>query len=154
MESRKRRLSVAFPYAAWFVLSVAAAARPEKGGAQVLEDSTRMVDVFGTPTRVLTVGLEDREPGQPVILLQAGAGTALEGWREWPEVLSEFAPVVGYDRPGLGQSPFDGVDPTPERVAIHARELLDTIDVDPPYLFVGHSWGGPLETLLLSVVPG
>ena len=153
MDSRERRLRVALPYAAWSVLLAVAAALPETGGAQVLEDSTRMVDVFGTPTRVLTVGLEDREPGQPVILLQAGAGTALEGWREWPEVLSELAPVVGYDRPGLGQSPFNGVDPTPERVAIHARELLDTIDVEPPYVLVGHSWGGPLILYFAAAYP-
>lgn len=147
------RLRAAYPYALWAVLSVVAVALPGKGGAQVHEDSTRMVDVFGTPTRVRTVGLEEREPGQPVILLQAGAGAALEGWGEWPDVLSEFAPVVGYDRPGLGQTPFDGVDPTPERVAIHARELLDTIDVGPPYVLVGHSWGGPLILYFAAAYP-
>jgi len=153
MNSTQRWLRVAFPYAAWSASLVAAVALPETGGAQAIENSTRMVDVFGTPTRVLTIGLEDREPGEPVILLQAGAGTALEGWREWPDVLSEFAPVVGYDRPGLGQSTFDGVDPTPERVAIHARELLDTIEVEPPYVLVGHSWGGPLILYFAAAYP-
>jgi pimeloyl-ACP methyl ester carboxylesterase len=153
MGSRVGRPTVAFPYAALSVVLVAAVASPEEGEAQLLEDSTRMVDVFGTPTRVLTLGLDEREPGQPVILLQAGAGTALEGWREWPAVLAEFAPVVGYDRPGLGESPFDGIEPTPERVAVHARELLDTIDVEPPYVLVGHSWGGPLILYFAAAYP-
>ena len=77
----------------------------------------------------MQLGLEDRTTGEPVILLQSGAGTALEGWGDWPLALSELAPVVGYDRPGLGQSPFEGVDPTPQRVATHAHELLDVLRV-------------------------
>jgi pimeloyl-ACP methyl ester carboxylesterase len=153
MGTRGVRMRVASPFAKLVVCLVVAAVSSENSAAQSLEDSTRMVDVFGMPTRVLAIGLEEREPGQPVILLQAGAGTALEGWREWPEALSEFAPVVGYDRPGLGQSPFDGVDPTPERVAIHARELLDIIDVEPPYVLVGHSWGGPLILYFAAAYP-
>jgi len=44
----------------------------------------------------------------------------------------------------LGRSPFDDQTPTPERVAAHAHELMGTLDVDPPYILVGHSWGGPL----------
>ena len=130
-----------------------AIAVPECAEAQGAEDATHMVEVFGTPTRVLTLGLEDREPGEPVILLQAGAGAALAGWGEWPVVLSGLAPVIGYDRPGLGGSPFDGVDPTPERVARHARELLDTLEIEPPYVLVGHSWGGPLILYFAAAYP-
>ena len=138
---RATGLRTALKYAALFTV---VAALPNRVQAQFPEDSTRSVDVFGTPTRVLTLGLEHRIPGEPVILLQAGAGTALKGWGDWPLALSELAPVIGYDRPGLGQSPFDGVDPTPLRVATHAHELLDVLQVTPPYLLVGHSWGGPL----------
>jgi hypothetical protein len=43
------------------------------GLAQVPEDATLTVDVFDNPTRVLTLGLEEREPGEPVLVLQAGA---------------------------------------------------------------------------------
>ena len=123
------------------VLLTIAVASPCHVEAQFPEDSTRVVDVLGTPTRVLTLGLEHRSSGEPVILLQSGAGTGLEGWGDWPLALSESLPVLGYDRPGLGQSPFDGVDPTPQRVATDARELLDVLQIAPPYLLVGHSWG-------------
>jgi pimeloyl-ACP methyl ester carboxylesterase len=34
--------------------------------------------------------------------------------------------------------------PTPEWVADHLRSLLRALDVAPPYVLVGHSWGGPL----------
>lgn len=127
---------------------------PARVEGQLLHDSTRLVEVFGTPTRVLALGLENRQPGEPVVLLQSGAGTALEGWGDWPLQLSELAPVVGYDRPGLGESPFDGVDPTPERVAVHLHELLDVLDIAPPYILLGHSWGGPLILYFAARYPG
>ncbi len=135
------------------VLLATAIALPGHVAAQLAEGSTRLVDVFGTPTRILTLGLEHRSPGEPVILLQSGAGTALEGWGDWPLALSELAPVVGYDRPGLGESPFDGVDPIPQRVATHARELLRVLQIPPPYLLVGHSWGGPLILYFAAQYP-
>lgn len=111
---------------------------------QVPDGSTRVVDVSGSPTRVMTFGLEDRERGEPILFLMAGGGAPIEFWGEWISMISSLAPVVTYDRPGIGESPFDGVDPTPERVAEHAHELLNVLDVPPPYILVGWSWGGPL----------
>lgn len=112
--------------------------------AQVPEDATRTVDVFGNPTRVLTLGLEEREPGEPVLVLQAGAGSPLEAWGEFVTRIAEMAPVVGYDRPGIGESAFDGNDPAPDHITPHLRELLRVLEVLPPYVLIGHSWGGPL----------
>ena len=42
---------------------------PARVEGQLLHDSTRLVEVFGTPTRVLALGLENRQPGEPVVLL-------------------------------------------------------------------------------------
>jgi pimeloyl-ACP methyl ester carboxylesterase len=112
--------------------------------AQMSGGSTRMVDVLGTATRVLEIGLDHRTPGQPVVVLQAGGGTALEGWGDWPMMVAEMAPRVGFDRPGLGESRYDGVSPTPDRMALHTHTLLESIGVAPPYILVGHSWGAEL----------
>lgn len=114
------------------------------GGPSIPEGSTRVVNVLGSSTRVMTLGLEDREPGEPVLILFAGGGAPMESWGKWISTVSSLAPVVTYDRPGIGESPFDGIDPTPERVVAHAHELLNVLDVPPPYVLVGHSWGGPL----------
>ena len=124
--------------------SAAAILLPLGAAAQFPSGSTRMVDVMGSPTRVLTIGLNDREEGQPVLFLHSGAGSPLEAWGGWASTIARLAPVVAYDRPGVGQSPFDDQTPTPERVAAHAHELMGILDVDPPYILVGHSWGGPL----------
>ncbi len=122
-------------------------------GAEVTPGPTRVVEVLGSPTKVLTVGLEARAPGEPVLFLMAGGGTTVEAWGEWITIISSLAPVVTYDRPGIGGSPFDGLDPTPHRVAEHAHELLSVLDVPPPYILVGWSWGGPLIRFFSGAYP-
>ncbi|MCG8462734.1 MAG: hypothetical protein MI919_41140, partial [Holophagales bacterium] len=92
--------------------------------AELPASSTRKVEVMGTPVRVLTLGLEERGEGQPVLFLHGGAGSSLETWGDWLSSIALLAPVVAYDRPGLGRSPFDGKIPTPGRVVAHAHELL------------------------------
>ena len=57
---------------------------------------------------------------------------------------SELAPVVSYDRPGIGGSEYDGLDASPAHVVEHAHAVLRALDVPPPYVLVGHSWGAPL----------
>ena len=107
-------------------------------------DALRMIDVEGGAIRVATLELEGRTPGEPVLVLFSGASPAMEAWGSWITALSALAPVVAYDRPGAGGSPFDGVEPTPVRVVQHAHEVLQALDVPPPYVMVGHSWGGAL----------
>ena len=121
-----------------------AALIPAAAGAQLPDGSTRMINVRDSATRVLTLALENREEGQPVLFLHAGAGAALESWGEFIFSISDLAPVVAYDRPGIGESELEGAGSTPERAAAHANELLMALDVPPPYILVGHSWGGAL----------
>jgi len=103
-----------------------------------------MVDVLGSPTKVLTLRLEEREEGEPILFLMGGGSAPMESWGGWLDMIAPLAPVVTYDRPGIGGSPFDGADPTPQRVVEHAHEVLAVLDVPPPYILVGWSWGGPL----------
>ncbi len=117
---------------------------PGCGGQENPFRSARIVDVQGSATRVLTLGLEERQSGEPVFVLFSGGGSPLTAWGDWISRISSVAPVVSYDRPGIGESPFDGIDPTPTRVVEHAHALLTVLDVPPPYILVGHSWGGPL----------
>lgn len=109
--------------------------------------------VSGSRVRVLVQGLETRSSNQPVFVLQAGAGSPLEAWGVLPDSLSALAPVVAYDRPGLGESEFDGMDPTPTRVAHHLKSVLRELEVEPPYVMVGHSWGGPLILYFADLFP-
>ena len=105
---------------------------------------TTIRDVDGVGIRVRTSGLSERTPGQPVIVFESGGGAPLETWDSILAAVAGFAPVVAYDRAGTGKSEWDGVPPTPERIAARLQHLLAGLGVAPPYVFVGHSWGGAL----------
>jgi pimeloyl-ACP methyl ester carboxylesterase len=125
------------------------------GSAMPIVAQAKVSDVLvsGSRVRVLLQGLETRSSKHPVFVLQAGAGSPLEAWGDLPDSLSALAPVVAYDRPGLGKSEFDGMDPTPTRVAHHLMAVLRELEVEPPYVMVGHSWGGPLILYFADLFP-
>ena len=52
-------------------------------------------------------GLEDRKLLQPLVILESGTGDHLEQFDKVFDQVAEFAPVLSYDRLGLGKS-----DPT------------------------------------------
>lgn len=116
------------------------------------DDATVRVD--GRPMRVHTLGRSDGERGRPVVVFESGAGTGLTAWSPVLEDVSEFATVVAYDRAGIGGSEADGEAPTPTHVARKLHALLTAIGVRPPYVLVGHSWGGLLIRMFAALHPG
>ena len=135
---RLRRPGVAF---AILVLSAPALSAQDPVGAQL---QTRLESVEGISIRVTTSGLDGRDPRSPVVVFEAGAGSRIETWAPILEMVAGFAPVVAYDRSGIGRSEWDGLAPTPGRVVGRLRQLLRHLDVAPPYVLVGHSWGAAL----------
>jgi len=103
-----------------------------------------MVSVNGRTLRVLATGIEQRKAGQPVLILEAGAGAGLDEWADVVPQLALLAPVIAYDRHGIGQSQPDTERRTIRRVGTSLHELLQAMHVSPPYVLVGHSWGGLL----------
>ncbi len=47
-----------------------------------------------------------------------------------------------YDRPGIGESEPDNEIPTIKNVSDKLIRILEYLDIDPPYVLVGHSLGG------------
>jgi pimeloyl-ACP methyl ester carboxylesterase len=112
--------------------------------AQGTSPSTQTVNVEGRTMRVWTAGIDQRQSGRPVVVLEAGAGEGLETWKPVFAEIARIAPVLAYDRRGLGGSEPDSVKPTLRRVAQSLHALLQRLNVPPPYILVGHSWGGLL----------
>ena len=110
--------------------------------AQSALPATRMVKVSGGAMRVRTAGLELRKPGQPVLIAEAGGGATLETWDPVFVDLAGLAPLVAYDRRGHGQSEPDLRPPTLGRDIENLHELLQSLALAPPYVLIGHSWGG------------
>jgi pimeloyl-ACP methyl ester carboxylesterase len=94
--------------------------------------------------RVWTAGIEQRRSGQPIVILESGAGEGLDTWKPVFGEIARVVPVIAYDRRGLGQSEPDTAKPTLRRVAHSLRALLRRMNISPPYVLVGHSWGGLL----------
>src|SRR5687768_7231640 len=106
--------------------------------------TSRMVDVNGHQMHVKFSGLENRKQGNPVIVFEAGATNSLEVWANVLSHVLGLGPVVVYDRAGLGKSAWDNTTPTPQHVWNRLRHLLQEIGAEPPFVFVGYSWGGSL----------
>jgi pimeloyl-ACP methyl ester carboxylesterase len=103
-----------------------------------------MVQVNGRAMRVRTANLENRKPGQPIVVLESGSVQQLENWNPIFNEIAALGPVVAYDRPGIGRSEFDGQPQTLDHVAQSLHELLSKLKASPPYVLVGHSYGGLL----------
>ena len=127
-----------------FAACVAAVVLTGSAHAQSAAPVTQMVRVNGRSMRVSTTGLDRRGPGEPVVILEAGAGAGLDEWAPAVPQLATLAPIIAYDRHGIGQSEADTERRTIRRVGAALHELLHAMHVAPPYVLVGHSWGGVL----------
>ncbi|MDO1451432.1 alpha/beta hydrolase [Rhodocytophaga aerolata] len=103
---------------------------------------SRFISLDGAKIFTITKGLEKRKAGQPVIVFESGLGTPVDNWDTILDQAASLAPVVAYDRPGIGQSEADQEMPTTKNVADKLRRILQTLKLEPPYLLVGHSLGG------------
>jgi pimeloyl-ACP methyl ester carboxylesterase len=114
------------------------------------DDQRILID--GRLMRVRTLGLSD-VGRRPVVVFESGAGTGLNTWSDVLEAVSAFATVIAYDRAGIGASEDDGQPPTPRHVAQKLRAVLASTGVKPPYVLVGHSWGGLLIRMFAALYP-
>ena len=117
---------------------------PSLLAAQPSLAAPRIIDVDGHATRVWVAGIEHGKSGRLAVVLEAGAGEGLDTWKPVFAEIARVAPVVAYDRRGIGQSAPDSAKPTLHRVAQSLHAMLKALSIAPPYILVGHSWGGLL----------
>ena len=102
----------------------------------------KMAHVNGVNYHVLTKSLEQRKPGQPVLVFENGMGMGLGNWNTITDSLANDAPVFLYDRQGVEKSDKVFQLPTPQKIAANLKLLLKELKIEPPYLLIGHSMGG------------
>jgi pimeloyl-ACP methyl ester carboxylesterase len=87
--------------------------------------------------------------GRPAVVLDAGSPDPGTVWRWVQPAIARFTRVCSYDRAGIGQSaPAPARQHrTPRTQVRELHELLRLARVAPPYVVVGHSWGGFLARL-------
>lgn len=93
------------------------------------------------------------QPG-PTVLLETGIGGATSVTWAWVQRgVQSFAPVVSYDRAGLGESEPGPMPRDGERLVVELHTALGHAGIRPPYVFVGHSYGGLLARLYTQRYP-
>lgn len=90
----------------------------------------------------LRLHLNCQGTGSPVIVFDSGAGGFSLEWLGIQEALSKQTRTCSYDRAGYGWSAMGPLPRTSRRITGELRELLNTADISPPYILVGHSFGG------------
>lgn len=78
----------------------------------------------------------------PTVLFESGIGATNLNWRHVQQRVSHFARTASYDRSGLGFSSPSRTPRTPKNIATELHELLQRAKIKPPYILVGHSFGG------------
>jgi pimeloyl-ACP methyl ester carboxylesterase len=78
----------------------------------------------------------------PAVVFESGFGATSLNWLHIQTALAEQVHTVAYDRCGLGWSSACTSERTPRHVARELRELLRTAGIEPPWVLVGHSFGG------------
>jgi pimeloyl-ACP methyl ester carboxylesterase len=109
-------------------------------------------DAGGHKLRMLVSG-----HGGPAVVFETGgsaaAGGPLEAWERVQPAVSRFTTTVSYDRAGIGFSPTGPKPRDARHVARELRLALQNAHVAPPYVLVGHSFGGPLIRVFAGMYP-
>jgi pimeloyl-ACP methyl ester carboxylesterase len=96
-----------------------------------------MIDIGGRRLHV-----DVRGYGCPAVVLEAGIAASSISWSLVQNRIAEFATVVSYDRAGFGWSGSAPWCPTALTAAEELARMLECAEIEPPFVLVGHSFGG------------
>jgi pimeloyl-ACP methyl ester carboxylesterase len=100
------------------------------------------VEVDGSTLYMVCEG--EATPDSPTVVFENGLGEAHETWHKIQPAISQITRACTYDRLGVGESDPVGDDDTrtPFELAHTLHRLLETAEIDGPYVLVGHSIAG------------
>jgi pimeloyl-ACP methyl ester carboxylesterase len=109
----------------------------------------RIVTIDGHDVEIATAG----SGGAATVVFEAGLG---DDWTSWDDVASQVArhtPIFAYSRPGYGASSPAATPRDPRTIVEELRALLAYEGYAPPFLLVGHSFGGTYMELFAKAYP-
>jgi len=108
----------------------------------------RLVDVGGHRLHLLESGSSDL-----TIVFEAGLMSTVLSWSNLQRELAQSYRVISYDRAGLGWSDLGPMPRTADRIVDELHALLQEAAIAPPYILVGHSFGGLTMPLFAARFP-
>jgi pimeloyl-ACP methyl ester carboxylesterase len=97
----------------------------------------RLVDIGGYGLNINCAG-----QGSPTVVFESGFGGPAMEWRLVQPQVAQFTRVCSYDRAGYGWSDAGPNPRTSAQIAEELHTLLHNAGEEPPYVLVGHSFGG------------
>jgi pimeloyl-ACP methyl ester carboxylesterase len=97
--------------------------------------------------------LLEKGSGESTVLFEAGIAATNLNWCNIQEEVSQFASTASYDRGGLGWSSPSQSARTPRNIAVELHEQLSRAEIKPPYILVGHSFGGLVMRRFAQLYP-
>jgi pimeloyl-ACP methyl ester carboxylesterase len=88
--------------------------------------------------------------GSPAVIFDAALGASSLSWALVQPEVARITRTCAYDRAGLGKSPAGPMPRTASRIVDELRELLEQLRIEPPFVIVGHSFGGLTARLFAS----
>jgi pimeloyl-ACP methyl ester carboxylesterase len=86
--------------------------------------------------------LLEKGSGGPTVLFEAGIAATNLNWCHIQDHVARFTGTLSYDRAGLGWSSPNRTPRTPGVIAAELHTMLERAGIRPPYVLVGHSFGG------------
>lgn len=112
---------------------------------------------FPPPGRIVRIGKQRfhivEKGAGPTVVLEAGIASTSLAWVNIQRALAKEANVIAYDRVGFGWSSRARRPRTLENVVEDLHSLLREAHGTPPYLLVGHSYGGLIVRLFAKRYP-
>lgn len=97
----------------------------------------KLVDVGGYRLKLNCSGA-----GNPTVVLESGLGDVSVEWEPVQSEVAKFTRVCSYDRAGYGGSDAGPKPRTSAQIAQELHSLLQDAAEKPPFILVGHSFGG------------
>jgi pimeloyl-ACP methyl ester carboxylesterase len=86
--------------------------------------------------------VQEMGTGDATVLFEAGIAATNLNWCHVQRNVAQFARTASYDRGGLGWSSPCKSARTPTNIAGELHSMLARAEIKPPYVLVGHSFGG------------
>ncbi len=103
-------------------------------------------------TSTLALHVIEIGEGPVTVILEAGLGSfSIDWYAVQPELKN--AKVVAYDRGGYGWSTTHRKTMTIEDTVRNLKELVECLQLEPPFVLVGHSFGGLSMRLFAARYP-